>query len=119
MSSTSAFNSFAALLMSSRSRASTWARARLRRYWVSTASMKAERDCFDPAMRSMPASTSFDSVIEVFSFILLLYHYPTDDFALHSRVAPVLMGKRGGTGVGSILHRRHRCGDCGGAQGPT
>lgn len=34
--------------------------------------MKAERDCFDPARRSTLAKRSFDSVIEVFSFILLL-----------------------------------------------
>jgi hypothetical protein len=36
--------------------------------------MKAERDCFDPAMRSMAARTSPESVIEVFSFILLSYY---------------------------------------------
>src|SRR6202171_2405690 len=97
MSSTSAFSSSAALLMTSRSRASTCARARLRRYWVSTASMKAERDCFDPAMRSIPVSTSFDSVIEVFSFIPPLYHpqerryWPADALFLRDglRDAPV------------------------------
>ena len=37
--------------------------------------MKAERDCFEPAMRSMAARTSPESVIEVFSFILLLYYH--------------------------------------------
>src|SRR4051812_32997249 len=36
--------------------------------------MNAERDCFDPAMRSMPASTSFEIVIEVFSFIPPSYY---------------------------------------------
>jgi hypothetical protein len=52
-SSTSRFSSSAALLISSRLRASTCARARLRKYCARTASMKAERDCFDPAMRSI------------------------------------------------------------------
>ena len=37
--------------------------------------MKAERDCFDPAARSMPLSTSLESVMDVFSFILLLYYH--------------------------------------------
>src|ERR1700682_2045399 len=36
--------------------------------------MKAERESFDPAKWSTFASTSDDSVIEVFSFILLSYH---------------------------------------------
>ncbi len=36
--------------------------------------MKAERDCLEPAMRSMPLSTSGESVIDVFSFILLKYY---------------------------------------------
>ena len=36
--------------------------------------MKAEREWFDPAKRSILAKTSPDSVIEVFSFILLIYH---------------------------------------------
>ena len=39
--------------------------------------MNAERDCLDPAMRSIPVSTSFESVIDVFSFILLSYHQHT------------------------------------------
>ena len=37
--------------------------------------MKADRDCFDPARRSTRTKRSFDSVIEVFSFILLLYYF--------------------------------------------
>ena len=37
--------------------------------------MKADRDCFDPARRSTLAKRSFDSVIEVFSFILPLYYF--------------------------------------------
>jgi hypothetical protein len=36
--------------------------------------MTAERECFDPARRSTPANTSGDSVMEVFSFIGLLYY---------------------------------------------
>jgi hypothetical protein len=36
--------------------------------------MKAEREWFDPAKRSILAKTSPDSVIDVFSFILLIYH---------------------------------------------
>ena len=37
--------------------------------------MKADRDCIDPARRSTLAKRSFDSVMEVFSFILLLYYF--------------------------------------------
>ena len=37
--------------------------------------MKADRDCFEPAMRSMAANTSPESVIDVFSFILLIYYH--------------------------------------------
>ena len=37
--------------------------------------MKADRECFDPARRSTLVKRSFDSVIEVFSFILLLYYF--------------------------------------------
>jgi hypothetical protein len=40
--------------------------------------MNAERDCFEPAMRSMAARTSPESVIEIFSFILLLYYHVFD-----------------------------------------
>jgi len=36
--------------------------------------MKADRDCLDPAERSMAVKTSPESVIEAFSFILLLYY---------------------------------------------
>jgi hypothetical protein len=42
--------------------------------------MKAERDCLDPAKRSMAVRTSPESVIEVFSFILRLYHHTWDYF---------------------------------------
>src|SRR5882672_9943781 len=53
------------------------ARAFSRKNWGSTFSMTAERECFDPAKRSIPAYTSSDSVIEVLSFILLIYdHFP-------------------------------------------
>src|SRR5215472_57334 len=45
-------------------------RRRSWKYLRSTRSMKADRDCFDPARRSTLAKRSFDSVIEVFSFIL-------------------------------------------------
>ena len=37
--------------------------------------MKDERECFDPASWSMPARTSVESVMEVFSFILLIYYH--------------------------------------------
>ena len=40
----------------------------------STSSMNADRDCFDPAIRSIAANTSPESVIDVFSFILPLYY---------------------------------------------
>src|ERR1700683_2835584 len=65
--------------MSSRSRASICARACWRKYRDSTASINAERDCLDPAffapaMRSMPVSISLESVMDVFSFILLTYY---------------------------------------------
>ena len=36
--------------------------------------MKAEREWRDPAKRSTLAKTSLDSVIDVFSFILPIYH---------------------------------------------
>lgn len=36
--------------------------------------MKADREWFDPAKRSILAKTSPDSVIDVFAFILLIYH---------------------------------------------
>lgn len=36
--------------------------------------MTAERDSFEPAMRSTFANMSGDSVMEVFSFILPLYY---------------------------------------------
>ncbi len=36
--------------------------------------MKDERECLDPAKRSILAKTSLDSVIEVFLFILLSYY---------------------------------------------
>jgi len=36
--------------------------------------MKAEREWRDPAKRSILAKTSLDSVIDVFSFILPIYH---------------------------------------------
>jgi hypothetical protein len=47
--------------------------------------MKAEREWRDPAKRSILAKTSLDSVIDVFSFILPIYH-PRRIHA--SRVAP-------------------------------
>src|SRR5215472_2050869 len=50
-------------------------RRRSWKYLRSTRSMKGDRDCFDPARRSTLAKRSFDSVKEVFSFILLLCHF--------------------------------------------
>src|SRR6266852_159183 len=64
--------------MRSRSRACKAALARSRRYLRSTRSMNAERECFDPARRSTLLKTSFDSVIEVFSFILPSYYHWTE-----------------------------------------
>src|SRR5260370_32184028 len=63
--------------MRSRSRASTPALARSSRYLRSTCSMNAEREFFDPARRSTFSKTSFESVIEVFSFILPSYYRQT------------------------------------------
>jgi hypothetical protein len=37
--------------------------------------MKDDRECVAPASLSMLESTSAESVIEVFSFILLLYYF--------------------------------------------
>jgi hypothetical protein len=51
--------------------------------------MKAERERLDPAKRSILAKTSADSVIDVFSFILLIYH-PSRIHA--SRVVPGRIG---------------------------
>src|SRR5712691_6729864 len=61
--------------MRARSRACRAARARSRRYLRSTRSMKAERECFEPARRSSSARRSFESVMEVFSFIPPLYYH--------------------------------------------
>src|SRR5260370_39069990 len=58
-----------------RSRECTAARLRSRRYLRSTRSMKAERECFEPARRSSSARRSFESVMEVFSFIPPLYYH--------------------------------------------
>src|SRR4029077_17129390 len=59
--------------MRSRSRACEAALARSRRYLRSTLSMNAERECLDPAKRSIFSKTSFDSLMKIFSFILLSY----------------------------------------------
>ena len=48
--------------------------------------MNAERDCFDPARRSTPARRSFDSVIDVFSFI------PSSYYSGGAFVAPAVAG---------------------------
>src|SRR6266478_6413099 len=64
--------------MRARSRACRAARARSRRYLRSTRSMKAERECFEPARRSSSARRSFESVIEVFSFIPPLYYHSVE-----------------------------------------
>ena len=48
--------------------------------------MKAERDCFDPASRSTFTKRSFDSVIDVFSFILPSY-YHANLFAMSRHLA--------------------------------
>src|ERR1022692_168302 len=74
-SAASALRRWAAALIRSRSRACTAARARCRKNSRSTRSMKADRDCLDPAKRSMAVKTSPESVIEVFSFILPLYYH--------------------------------------------
>src|SRR2546429_5477055 len=50
------------------------ARCRALRYLRSKRSTNADRDCFDPAGRSTPARRSFDSVIDVFSFMPSSYY---------------------------------------------
>ena len=95
-----------ARLIRSRSRAWIAARVRCRKNSRSTSSMKADRDCFDPAIRSIAANRSPESVIDVFSFILPLYYskyerrsYPKSQIA---EVAPFFralcgsVGSRGG-----------------------
>src|SRR6516162_2329075 len=67
----------AARLIRSKSRACTAARSRSSKYLRSTFSMKAERERLDPASLSIFVKTSLDSVIDVFSFILLLYYSST------------------------------------------
>src|SRR5580704_17314770 len=52
--------------------------------------MKAEREWFDPAKRSILAKTSPDSVIDVFSFILLIYH----SRRIHARVRRIKLPHR-------------------------
>ena len=61
--------------------------------------MKAEREWFDPAKRSILAKTSPDSVIDVFSFILLIYH-PRRIYA------PAPSSFRSGSGEPIIRNRR-------------
>jgi len=65
------FSRAGAWLSSFRSRAWMLARRRSLRYLRSTRSMKAERDCFDPASRSTVVNRSLDSVIEVLSYLWL------------------------------------------------
>src|ERR1700675_2170355 len=73
-SAASEFKRSAALLRRSKSCACSAARERSRRYLRSTRSMKEERECLEPASRSTSSKTSFESVIEVFNFILLSYY---------------------------------------------
>ena len=74
-SSASAFNWSNDWLIRSMSRLWIAALVRSLRYWRSAPSMTAERERFDPASRSIPASMSRDSVIEVLLFILLSYYH--------------------------------------------
>src|SRR5260370_27275248 len=60
--------------MSSASRAFNASRTFSLKYSRSTFSMKAEREALEPAFRSTSARTSGESVIDVFSLILLTYH---------------------------------------------
>src|SRR5260370_41220909 len=63
--------------------------------------MKAGRDCREPAMRSMPVSTSRESVIEVFSFILpSYYHAPQTQEWVYSYGPPLKFPS------GKVLSRR-------------
>ena len=55
--------------------------------------MKDERECFEPASWSMPARTSVESVIEVFSFILLIYYHSLNPQGEVPRYS--LLGKSG------------------------
>src|ERR1700685_2896966 len=64
--------------MRARSRAWAALRARSRIYLRRTRSMNAERECLEPAKRSTLAKTSVESVIEVFSFILLTSYHKTE-----------------------------------------
>ena len=63
------------------------------KYLRSTRSMNAERDCFDPARRSTLARSSFDSVIDVFSFILPSYYSPLSAGERLILVHPELRGE--------------------------
>src|SRR3954451_11981567 len=60
--------------MISASRVFNAARTFSLKYWRSTFSMKADREALEPAFRSTSRRTSDESVIEVFSFILLSYY---------------------------------------------
>src|SRR5271165_6050808 len=73
-SAASALSRSAAALMSFKSRALLAVRLRSARYLRSTSSMNDDRECFDPARRSIFTSTSWESVTEVFSFMRLSYY---------------------------------------------
>src|SRR5260370_38422534 len=63
--------------------------------------MKAERDCREPTMRSIPVRTSRESVIEVFSFILpSYYHAPQTQEWVYSYGPPLKFPS------GKVLSRR-------------
>src|SRR5258707_657439 len=63
--------------------------------------MKAERDCREPTMRSIPVRTSRDSVIDVFSFILpSYYHAPQTQEWVYSYRPPLRFPS------GKVLSRR-------------
>src|ERR1035437_1046242 len=61
-------------LISSMSRRLMASRTFSLRYSRMTASIKAERDALEPALRSISSSKTDESVIDVFSFILPLYY---------------------------------------------
>ena len=67
--SASRLRRFAFRSMIARSRSSRSLRFISRRWSRKTVSMNAERDCFDPATRSIPFKTSRESMTDVFSFI--------------------------------------------------
>src|ERR1019366_2024651 len=85
---------------------------RSRKCGRSTLSITAERECFDPARRSMPARTSRESVIDVLSFILLISYHETGHAGAEARLAMGGTAEQAAEKVGQSALKGHRLQPC-------